>query len=261
MDYLHQKKLDKQWYIDLANKRLDDFLKDTDISDKMDIYELVQSEYPDFISLLEDIKIKTDVRPKDVNMLIVMGYFKDYGSCKKLMRINELKKLLQNKKSIRKEKLEERNIDIDVALKFGRETQKQVTDLDGNKLLDYLINNLTEEEFDVLTLLKLQMEYSKTVNYINSDLDKNLVFVDKIDSKNYLTLYCLNNGKKLTFKVKKALLNYKPIEEGNVLYLGKCERLPKCTFGGKDKKNKPIWIKHNDILEWNLNDYNIIKEL
>ena len=73
---------------------------------KIDIYELVQSEYPDFISLLEDIKIKTDVRPKDVNMLIVMGYFKEYGSCKKLMRINELKKLLQNKKAIRKEKLE-----------------------------------------------------------------------------------------------------------------------------------------------------------
>ena len=72
---------------------------------KIDIYKLVQSEYPDFMSLLGDIKLKTDVRPKDINMLIVMGYFKEYGSCKKLMRINELKKLLQNKKAIRKEKI------------------------------------------------------------------------------------------------------------------------------------------------------------
>jgi len=254
-------KLDKEWYINLANERLEAFLKDEEIDEKIDIYELVQSEYPDFISLLEDIKIKTDVRPKDVNMLIVMGYFKEYGSCKKLMRINELKKLLQNKKAIRKEKLEERNIDVDVALKFGRETPKQVTDLDGNKLLDYLIGELNDDEYDVLTLLKLQKEFSKTVNYVNSELDKKIVMVDKIDSKNNLILYCLNNGKKMTFKIKKAVLNYKPIEEGNVLYMGTCERLPKLTFGGKDNKGKPIWIKNTSILEWHLNDYNIIKEL
>jgi len=172
-----------------------------------------------------------------------------------------LKKLLQNKKAIRKEKLEERNIDVDVALKFGRETPKQVTDLDGNKLLEYLISNLDDDEYDIITLLKLQKEFSKTVNYVNSELDKKIVMVDKIDSKNNLILYCLNNGKKVTFKVKKALLNYKPIEEGDVLYLGRSERLPKCTFGGKDNKGKPIWIRHYDIMEWNLNDYNIIKEL
>ena len=32
-------KLDKQWYIDLANKRLEDFLKDTEITETIDIYE------------------------------------------------------------------------------------------------------------------------------------------------------------------------------------------------------------------------------
>ncbi len=254
-------KLDIQWYIDLANKRLDDFMKDNDIKETIDVYELIQDEYPDFLTLLQDVKDKTDVRPKDIPMLIIMGYFQDYGSCKKLMRIHDLWKLLQNKKSIRKEKLEEYNIDLETALKFGRETPKQVTDMNGYNLLNHLIETLDDSEYDTITLLNLQMEYSKTINYVNPDLDKKLTVVTHIDTKNYVTLYCLNNGKQVTFKVRKALLSEKPIEEGTVLYIGVTKEEPKVTFGGKDKQDKPIWKKHYDIMEWNLYNYTILKEI
>lgn len=254
-------KLDKEWYIDLANKRLDDFLKKEKLTEKIDIYELMQNEYDDFISLIKEIRSKTDIRPKDITMLIIMGYFKKYGSCKKLNKIYELYKLLSNKKSIKKDKLEEHNIDINIVSKFGKETSKQINELDSERLLTYLINNLTDEEYDIPTLIKLQLEYSKTINYNNKNLNKMISVVMDIDSKNYVVLYSLNNGKTATFKARKALLKEKPITEGSIIRILDYKQEPKITFGGKDENDKPIWIKHYDVLEWNLYNYTILKEI
>lgn len=257
-------KLDKQWYIDLANRRLEDFLKDNDESDKIDIYELTQSYYPDFISLLSDIKSKTDVRPKDVNMLIVMGYFKEYGSAKKLMRINELYKLLQDKTAIRKERLEKSNIDIDVAVRFGRETPKQIVDLDGNKLLDYLIETTSNEEFGARELIELQLNLGGSINYFNSKLDKRYIMVTNLETRYSPKFigYCLNNGETEEFKVyasKKGkgmpgttYFKDRPFKEGDILFTNKFNSKPKSI------KTEDGWEDIPNSKEWWITDYQVV---
>ena len=255
-------KLDKQWYIDLANKRLDDFLKDTDISDKIDIYELIQEEYPDFLSLLQDIKTKTDVRPKDINMLIVMGYFKEYGSCKKLMRINELYKLLLNKVAIRKERLELNNVEVEIAKQFGRETPKQIVDLDGNKLLDYLIDSLPNDEFGTIELIKLQLSLSGAITHYDEKIDKRYILVTNLETKYSPKFigYCLNNGKSEEFKVYakkkgkgssdiKTYFKDVPFVEGDILFAKKFKPKAKST------KTEDGWVDIPDTKEWWLIEY------
>ena len=257
-------KLDKQWYIDLANKRLDDFLKDTEIDEKIDIYELTQEEYPDFPTLLEDIRTKTDVRPKDITMLIVMGYFESYGSCKQLLRIYELTKLLENKTSITKDRLEKNKVSIEIAKRFGRETNKQIVELDGNMLLEYLIENTPADEFSTIELIRLQKELTGTINHFNPDIDKRYVLVMDLDTKYSpkFNAYCLNNGKVQELKVYKqkkgrgqnnvTYFKDKPFKDGDLLYTNKFNSKP------QSMKTEDGWVDIPDTKEWWLIDYNVV---
>ena len=242
----------------------EDFLKDAEIDEKVDIYELVQEEYPDFSALLNDIRTKTDVRPKDITMLIVMGYFKEYGSCKKLLSIYEFTKVLENKKSITKERLEKNNIDVDIVKRFGRETPKQIVDLDGNKALDYLIKTLPDDEFSTMELIRLQQELSGKITHYNPNIDKEYVLVTELNTKYSpkFIAYCLNNGKTQELKVYKqpnkkrqpeiTYFKDKPFKEGDILYTKKFNSKP------QSKKTENGWEDIPNTKEWWLIDYIVV---
>lgn len=55
-----------------------------------ELYALKDNKYASFVDLVIDIKKKTSVNSRQLQILIVLNFFSDYGSNKKLLQIIEL---------------------------------------------------------------------------------------------------------------------------------------------------------------------------
>lgn len=231
--------LNKQWYIDLANKRYSDFMEREKKLNEIDFYDLIQEEYDDFLTLIRDIKSKTELKQKELDMLIKLGYFEQYGSIKKLLQIVEINKVLTNKKAIDKDKLDKLGISLDFASKYGRFTTKQIKDLNSESLINDYISTISNDEYDYKTILKLQKESCDTVTHMDSNVSKYIMYIDDIDSKYNVKLYSIRTGKKRTVKIRENIYMINPFSIGDVVEIIKIETL----------------INKYGIKEWWINDY------
>lgn len=254
-------KLNKQWYVDLAKKRLSDFMEITESDKKYDIYELLSMGYSNFTDLLCDVKDKSNCKSKDFENMILMGYFKDFGSIKKQHRLFELHKALIGKKSIDIEKIEKLNINLSIAEKFGNTTSKKINKLDGKGLYDFLNNNEPDDEYDVASLVRLQLKANNRITYVNDAIEKNVSVVTSIDSKGSPTLYCLNNGKSITVRLNSKVFSNEPFVVGDILGGTTFKKDFKAKNEGVLPNGRIKWGKDFSVVEWWLQSYVILEEV
>lgn len=229
-----------------------------------ELYNLKDNVYNSFLECLIDVKTNININTKQLDYLIKIGYFSEFGTIKNLLYITDLYYKLYNKKSLSLDKLEELGLNLDQAIKYGRKTEKKIMDLDYEKLLNDLINNIPNEEFPLVELLKMQKDILGYIDYVNPELDKKICLVNTFDGKyntKKVNLYCLNNGKTVDFKLYNKIYKHKPIEEGDIIYTSSMERKPKPILLGEDENGKKQWGKDMNNFEWVLNDYNILKEI
>lgn len=229
-----------------------------------DLYQLKDNVYNSFLECLIDVKTNININTKQLDYLIKIGYFSEFGTIKNLLYITDLYYKLYNKKSLSIDKLNELGLTLDQVIPYGRKTEKKISDLDSEKLLNDLIKNIPNEEFPLAELLKMQKEILGYINYTNDKLDKKICLVNTFDGKystKKVNLYCLNNGKTVDFKLYNKIYKHKPIEEGDIIYTLSMERKPKPILLGEDENGKKQWGKDMENFEWILNDYNILKEI
>jgi hypothetical protein len=185
-----------------------------------------------------------------------MNYFKRFGSIKKLLRQNDLYKLLYGKESVDKEKLQKLNINICDVAQYGHETTKKINKIDGTKIYNNLVGKLTNDEYLPNEIIALQNEKLKRITYENSELPKNVVVAYDIDPKRYkFKLYCINNGKRNQFITNKEIFKMKPINENDVLIIGAATKDFESVYIGKDDNDKPIYEKNVTFPVWRINHY------
>lgn len=196
--------LDKDWYIDLGNKRYDDFMEIEIVDEKMDVYELNVNVLDNFTDVIKTVFEKSNCKTKEFRNLILIGYFNKYGTIKNLLKQVDLYKLLYGKTSITKERLIKNEVDISLAVQFGKAAEKSITKLNGTALYDYLVDSFNDEEMPLKDLIKLQMDKLGYACYENSKLSSNLVSVVSLDVYNKqatLILRSLKNGKREKFVI------------------------------------------------------------
>jgi hypothetical protein len=221
-------KLDKDWYINLANKRYADFMEVEEVEDKLDVYELIDESYMNFTDVIKDVLEKSICKTKEFKNLILIGYFARFGSIKKLLRQLELYKALYGKKSMTKERLIKLDVDVDLAANFGKASEKSITKLNGTALYDYLVSMLSEEEYTPKEIVKLQLDKLKYVCYENSNLSDTLTSVYSIDSyggRINLILRSLKNGKRARFVIYPENGDVVQINEYSVLEILKFSKI------------------------------------
>jgi len=229
-----------------------------------DLYQLKDNVYNSFLECLIDIKTNVVINTKQLDSLIKIGYFGEFGNIKKLLQITDLYNKFYGKQSLSIDKLDELGLSLEQIIPYGRKTEKKILDLDSEKLLNDLIKNIPNEEFPLVELLKMQKEILGYINYTNDKLDKKICLINTFDGKystKKVNLYCLNNGKTVDFKLYNKIYKHKPIEEGDIIYISSMERNPKPILLGEDENGKKQWGKDMENFEWILNDYNILKEI
>lgn len=234
-----------------------------------EIYELSKEKdkYNNFMEIVHDIKTKRKgIKKNQLTLLIEVGYFSEYGSISYLKKCLELYDLWYNKKVYNKVN----NKMDDIVRKFaGKETKKQLGDLNNMGLIDYFLS----KEFNFISTLEKALiefrafgdieicdeEYSPTT-CIAIDLD------DKWKTRK-ITFYNICSGKTQEIKVGEGFYILQPIKVGDVVDIFHTfEKPKKVSFEEEvtDKDGNTIikkrWRNSETEIEFWCDEYHLLNE-
>lgn len=220
------------------------------------LYEMRNNQYDSFISLLYDLE-ETPIKKNNIEVLIKIEYFSEFGSVEKLLNALEWFKNLGDKRQIKKEKAELLGISREAILPFsGKETDKIYNKVDMKNFLKHYTNSLTIPDTDFIDLVAYRFEYLGYCDITNEDY-KNTIYITDVNLaySPKITYYSLRNGKTLVFKVGKNTFRKNPLQVGDFVKINKdgCHR--------KNKQRKLDNGKYQPIedeFEWWFEDYKVI---
>lgn len=190
-----------------------------------ELYELAQNNsYDNFIDLLVDIKSKTSVNARQLQILTILNFFSDFGNNKKLLQIIDLFERLYGRKQIKKSDYKALNINMDLFDGcYETETPKMYKGLHMDIYIKRVSDAIENTSLSIKEQIKYEQEYLEYIIYTNPKAPKNMFYVVeckfyKDKTKPYLVLYNLRTGDTLKTKItsgKKFV--EKPFLQGNVL--------------------------------------------
>ena len=256
--------LDRQYYIECANKRLKEFLHSSKIKKHKipsDI-KFVNNEIRDevinclnehidininVIDLLSKITNTCKVDSRQLKILIMLNYFAQYGKNKYLLNIIDLFFTLSNIKQIRFSDIEKLNINEGLLKKYSNKITKSLyKELDMIGYLKEIILKIPNKSLAIKEQVKFEMEYLGYTNYTNDQAStifyiiiEYKIYSDKY--KPYVTLHNIKTGETMNTKiVDSQIFIENPFKLYDVL---------KIKEFGKQKKSVNIngkWKKTNE---------------
>jgi len=266
--------LDKQYYIDLANKRLKDFLDTTKVkkhkiqsdikfvnNDIRDEVLNLLSEYQNtdinIIDLLHIVTTKCAVDSRQLKILIMLNYFEKYGKNKYLLTVVDLFFSLTSRKQIKISDVEKLNMNEDLLKKYSNKITKLLyKEIDMIGYSKEIILNIPDKPFSIKDQVKFEMEYLGNTTYTNDKASKRFYII--IDYKTYadpykpyVVLHNIKTGEQMKSKIKDANIFFdNPFKIFNILKVLEFKKQ-------KKKKNVDgVWVT-TDIDEYLLYNYEV----
>lgn len=127
------------------------------------LYELRNNSYTSFIKLLSDISEKTSLNSNQLDILIKLDFFKEFGNSKLLTKLNNMFIFFKNgkAKSIKKNKLTEKVI-YDIVSRYSKESNTQFSNINTEKIMleiEELISCQNIEDYDFKFKIEKQLQY------------------------------------------------------------------------------------------------------
>lgn len=194
-----------------------------------ELYALKDNRYDSFIDLLYDIKAHTTVNATQLEKLIKVGFFQEFGNINQLLYAVELFNKYGTCKTLKKDKLT--SDEMPIVRKYAmKETEKQFSSLDNTSIIKDIFSTK-----DIITTLTQQASYQIQLLGYTDIRDKSSPYCLVVNTEKnkygtpFATLYCLASGNTKQFKVNKKWFEQFPIESGDVV---------KIALKTKDKKRK-----------------------
>jgi hypothetical protein len=244
--------LDKEYYVQMAEKRLDDFLstkktktskiksgiKFINYETKAAIDAVNQEEYEAFIDLVLFILQEKILGKREIGILIKLDYFKTFGNSKELLRLFEMMAFFKYGacKSIKKDKFEEYEYLRQIVEKHASDKTKSgkesaaylIEDMEGifrdcEKMV--MAANLTD--FRWKEKVKFQYEFTGGVYPTYEDTDRKTLLISEIrpvsrrkDNKQFgynVSTISLGSGVEGKFTIMNSSYRKCPVEAGDVI--------------------------------------------
>lgn len=226
-----------------------------------ELYALRDEKITTPYQLLRLIKERTSINSKQLDILVKLGFFDEFGDPCKLLKIIEYYNKFIDAKVIAKSKLEDWQLDI-VAKHARKETDKQYRDIDNNEsLVDDLWYNDTIPETTKLQLAAWEIGLLGTTEIIDNDYnvrnDGNTYIIANVNITSwgvpFITLYDLHNGHIETYKCNKDAFNGNPCENGDIVHI---------ILRTKKKRIKvdDEWVESEEFEDY-IKDYSILKRI
>lgn len=155
---------------------------------------------------------KIKVNGSQLETLIMLNYFEQYGRNNKLLQIFKLFNDYYGRKVLRKDKVAESGVNMEVLKKYiGKETEAQYSLIDFKGYIEELSNDIEDKFIPLPKQLKFERELFEIPIYQNSEMPETWNYVmsfktygDKINTP-YLILYNLHNGELLKCQVNSSV--------------------------------------------------------
>lgn len=219
-----------------------------------ELVALGNNKYDDFIDLLYDLKNKTDIDSRQLDILIKINFFEMFGDINYLLVCNQWFNQVPNKQ-ILKNKAFEMGIDFDLLRKYSKkETPKMFMGIDSYGLLKEIIKQVKFEPIGLRQRISYSLEHIGYIDVVDKRY-KGMCVVSKLSTEYTprLSLYALANGNIIQVKISKKIFNNKPLREGDIIKIpdgGYCKK-PKWTKVGEK------FVASETEKEWWLTDYQI----
>lgn len=230
--------LDKQYYIDMATKRLQDFLsKDKKEakpkSDIKGVNAIIKSKVEEFLendesdTILEFIKNlieQTEIQKGQFIPMARLNFFKSYCGSKKIIQCYEIYKSISDRKQFKLKDLETLPIGKDEFMScFDKISDTTFSDVNMDKLLNIIFNNIENSSYTLRERLDFENQYYGKLKFTSSKLPKNLYYIqDSISTKNItnptLKLYSLSEGTVVDARIfNSELFIEKPVTKNMII--------------------------------------------
>ena len=189
-----------------------------------------------FVELLDIIK-NCNINKTELDALIKLDYFSDFGKNARLLKIISLYNGVKDKKQkvlfpslrdckeISKSKIDlysEFGLNEYILKKYSQETAKKYKVLDNVGLLNEMMRDIPNASLSIQKQIEFEMSICKYSIYTNSDIPKNCWIVIeykvyKDPTKPYITLRNLNTGEEIKTRIKQSYVyKQKPFGEYSI---------------------------------------------
>ena len=226
-----------------------------------ELYELSKNEYDNFVDLLKDIKDNTSVNSRQLDILIGLDFFSDFGGNAKLFKVAEIYDKLGTAKVISKKKMDELGLSEFMMKKHcNKETASQWREIDNKGLIADLCSNIENASLNAIDQMKYEHEYLGNINYMNPNMaDSYYAIVSFETYKNPCTpvvmIRRMCDGEEIKARVKQS-----KVFKENPFGLLSIIKMDMLTYEHKKKLIDGSWQK-TDETECVLKDYEVIKNV
>lgn len=224
-----------------------------------ELLELSHNKYNTFADLLKDIKEKTSLNSRQLDILIRLNFFSDFGNNKYLLKVNEIYDKFASAKIIAKKKMDELGVTEFLMTKYaGKETASQYRELDNEGLIKELCSKVKNESLGVVEQISSEIEYLGYADYTNKDISENYYIVTNFDdsksaTRPYCTIYRICDGEKIDTRVNRS-----NVFKANPFGLFSVINMPVATYEYKKIKDGDKWIDSEET-RLVLAEYEVIK--
>ncbi len=182
-----------------------------EVAQKM--YEMRDNEFPTFIDFLAVNPCDT----RQTEILIKLGFFREFGKSKKLLEIFKLYIAYGTKKQISKDKI---MLPEETVLKYATATSKLYKVFNMNGLLSEMCSTIEDKSISLSEIIAAEIEYLGYIQTTIPSLNDNYYAIVDINDKyanRVVKLYRLNNGDMITVKIKGKVFVDNPVKKNDII--------------------------------------------
>ena len=236
-----------------------------------ELYALRDNQYKSFIDLLIDITEHTSVDSRQLDILIKLDFFSEFGEPNELLTQVQIFNAIYSKKTAKKNEgmvfigdysmSQERFNETVIQLDEYKETAKQIKGFDSISFIKSICDLTTMPATSVEKRIQYSDELLGYVNVVDPHASKRLYYVLDVKGKKLKTieLYEVYSGKKRTVKMWESQFNRMPFEQKNFLMVRKIEKKNKRQPSNlvNQKTGKQIWVDVPNEFEFWLEGYEV----
>ncbi|MDO5348050.1 MAG: hypothetical protein Q4F14_05835, partial [Bacillota bacterium] len=236
-----------------------------------ELYALRDNQYKSFIDLLIDITEHTSVDSRQLDILIKLDFFSEFGEPNELLTQVQIFNAIYGKKTAKKNEgmvfigdysmSQERFNETVIQLDEYKETAKQIKGFDSISFIKSICDLTTVSATSVKERIQYSDELLGYVNVVDSHASKRLYYVLDVKGKKLKTieLYEVYSGKKRTVKMWESQFNRIPFEQKNFLMIRKIEKKNKRQPSDQihPQTGKQIWVDVPNEFEFWLEGYEV----
>lgn len=219
-----------------------------------ELYRLSQSrKFKSFVSVVSAIKARTKVNNGQLETLIKLDYFSDFGNPNQLLEQIKIFNKYNDRIDLFKKDIEG-IIPHDLMVTMcEKETDKKYSIIKNRAVIDYLISKTVDIKTPITDRIQYEADCLGYIQLTMPKLKDSYIYVLDIDGKfanKTVSAYVLKTGQQRRLKVKARTLEAAPIEKGDILRIDE-ER----EEGRWSKDEQGQWIQSKTDKETILRKY------